>query len=296
VPVLLALLSACATAVNLVLQRDASEVAPEAAGGWRLAGYLVRSPRWLLGQAVWLVAFALQALALHLGRLSVVQPVLVSQLVFTLLIRRFASRWPVRTAAWGSAALLCVSLVVFIAAAEPRGGHPEPTARAWGWALLAVCATAATGAVLGRRGSPQRRAACFACAAAALAALQAALVKAAVQSLSARGLLALLSGWPLYVLVLLGAAGTVLVQAALHAGPLTVSQPVLVVVNPLVSIALSVWLYGEHFTLEPATLAMGSCAFVGLVAGVVLLTATGPRTPPASSTVDGAEALPGRRR
>src|SRR4051794_6601476 len=110
-PVLLALLSACAIAVNLVLQRDASRVAPETAGGWRLAGYLVRDRQWLLGQAMWAVAFGLQALALHLGRLSVVQPVLVSQLVFTLLVRRFVSGWPVRAAAWCSAGLLCVSLV-----------------------------------------------------------------------------------------------------------------------------------------------------------------------------------------
>jgi drug/metabolite transporter (DMT)-like permease len=278
-PVLLALLSACATAVNLVLQRDSSRVAPEEVRGWRLAGYLVRQPRWLLGQAVWVVAFALQALALHLGRLSVVQPVLVTQLVFTLLIRRFVSRWPVRTAAWSSAGLLCVSLAVFLFAAEPRGGHPDPTRAAWVWAVLATCATAAAGAALGRRGTPERRAACLATAAAVLAALQAALVKAAVQTLSTRGLLVLLSGWPIYLLVLLGAVSTVLVQAALHAGPLAVTQPLLVVVNPVASIALSVWLYGEHFTHDPGAVVLGAVSFAGLIAGVVLLTSTGPRAP-----------------
>src|SRR5690348_13684018 len=104
--VLLALLSACATAVNLVLQRDSSRAAPPEASGWRLLPYLVRDRRWLLGQGVWVIAFALQALALHVGRLSVVQPVLVTQLVFTLLIRRFANHWPVLRAAWASAALL----------------------------------------------------------------------------------------------------------------------------------------------------------------------------------------------
>jgi drug/metabolite transporter (DMT)-like permease len=226
---------------------------------------------------VWVVAFVFQALALHLGRLSVVQPVLVTQLVFTLLIRRFVSRWPVRAAAWGSAALLCVSLVAFLVAAEPRGGHPDPTPAAWIWALLATCAIAAAAVALGRSGSPERRAACLAVGAAVLAAFEAALVKAAMQTLSTRGLLVLLAGWPVYLLLLLGAASTVLVQAALHAGPLTVSQPVLVVVNPVVSIGLSVWLYGEHFTRAPGTLALGAVSFAGLVAGVVLLTSTGPR-------------------
>ena len=57
--------------------------------------HLVRQPLWLLGQGAWVVALGLQALALHVGRLSVVQPVLVSELVFVLIIRAFVMHWPV---------------------------------------------------------------------------------------------------------------------------------------------------------------------------------------------------------
>ena len=288
--VLLALLSACATSVNLVLQRDSSSAAPPEAGGWRLLPYLVRDRRWLLGQAVWVVAFGLQALALHLGQLSVVQPVLISQLVFTLLVRRFASRWPVRGAAWGSAALVCVSLAFFLVAAEPRGGHPGATPSAWLWSLLTGGVVAAAAAGLALRGSPARRAAGFAVAAAVLAAVEATLVKQAMDVLSTRGVIAVLSGWPLYVLVLVGSASGLLVQAALHVGPLTVSQPLLVVVNPLVSIVLSVWLFGEHFTRSPGALLLGACSFLGLVAGTVLLTATGPRASAVEATAERAPA------
>jgi len=276
VPVLLALLSALAAAVYLVLQRDSNRAAPTGLPAWRLTLHLLRDPVWLLGQGSWLVAFGLQALALHLGRLSVVQPVLVTELVYTLLIRRFVSRWPVRTAAWGSAALLCGSLGLFLVAAEPRGGHPDPTAAAWAGAFLAVGGGAAVAAVLGRRGSSARRAACYATAAAGLGALEAALVKGAVQQVSLDGLSGLFLDWEVYALAACGAASVVLVQAALHVGPLTVSQPLLVALNPLISIALSIWLFGEHFTGNPATVALGGCAFAGLVLGVVLLTATGP--------------------
>src|SRR5881227_429121 len=114
--VLLALLSACASAVNLVLQRDSSRDAPAEVRGWRLLPYLLRNVRWLLGEGAWVVAFGLQALALHIGQVSVVQPVLVTELVFTLLIRRYVNRRPVRPAAWGSAALLCASLSLFLVA------------------------------------------------------------------------------------------------------------------------------------------------------------------------------------
>jgi hypothetical protein len=66
-PVLLALLSAPASSVDLVLQRDSSRAVPAHVRGRRLAGYLVRDRRWLTGQAAWVAAFALQALALHVG-------------------------------------------------------------------------------------------------------------------------------------------------------------------------------------------------------------------------------------
>jgi hypothetical protein len=84
-----------------------------------------------------------------------------------------------------------------------------------------------------------------------------------------------------------GAYSAVLVQTALRIGPLTVSQPLLAVVNPMVSVLLSVWLFGEHFTGNRATLAMGAGAFLGVVAGVVLLTATGPRRTGTETAVDG---------
>lgn len=276
-PVLLAVLSALASAIGLVVQRDSSRAAPAEVRGRRLAGYLVRNPLWLLGQGAWVVALGLQALALHVGRLSVVQPVLVSELVFVLIIRALVMHWTVRTAAWGSAALLGGSLSVFLVAAEPRGGHPTPTVSAWLWALIATGGFAASMAWLGGRGSPVRRAAFCATAAATLGALEASFLKTATNTLSRHGVLAVFTDWPVYALVVAGACSGVLVQTALRMGPLTVSQPLLAVVNPMVSVLLSVWLFGEHFTDDRATIAMGACAFLGVVAGVVLLTVTGPR-------------------
>jgi hypothetical protein len=277
VPVLLALLSALASAIGLVVQRDSSRDAPAGLRGAGLLGHLVRQPMWLLGQGAWVVAIGLQALALYLGRLSVVQPVLVSELVFVLVIRRLVMHWPVRPAAWAAAAVVGVSLSLFLVAAEPRGGHPTPTTSAWLWALVATGGLCVCAVLLGGRRSPVRRAACYATAAATLGALEASFLKTAMQTLSSQGLVAAFTDWPVYALAIAGAASAVLVQTALRIGPLTVSQPLLVVVNPLVSVVLSVWLFGEHFTDDPATVTLGACAFAGIVGGVALLTSTGPR-------------------
>ncbi len=73
-------------------------------------------------------------------------------------------------------------------------------------------------------------------------------------------------------------AGTLLQQAALHVGPLKVSQPFLVIVDPIVSIALSVWLFAEYFTASAAVLAVAAAAFAVMCAGLVLLTQTAPAT------------------
>ena len=72
--------------------------------------------------------------------------------------------------------------------------------------------------------------------------------------------------------------GALLQQGALHVGPLSVSQPLLVIVNPLASIALSVWLFAEYFTSSAGVIALAAAAFAVMCAGVVILTQTAPAT------------------
>ena len=65
---------------------------------------------------------------------------------------------------------------------------------------------------------------------------------------------------------------------ALHVGPLRVSQPFLVIVDPIISIALSVWLFDERFKPDAVILAVAVIAFAVMCAGVVFLTQTAPAT------------------
>jgi hypothetical protein len=84
--------------------------------------------------------------------------------------------------------------------------------------------------------------------------------------------------WPVYALAAGGVTGIVLVQAALHVGPLSVSQPLLVILDPTASVLLSILLFQERYAGGPAAVAGSAVGFVVMCAGVVALTRTAPPT------------------
>jgi hypothetical protein len=139
---------------------------------------------------------------------------------------------------------------------------------------------------LARWGSPGRRAALYASAAAVMWALVATFIKATTDTLAQFGVAGMFTHWPVYALAVGSVAALFLEQAALHVGPLRVSQPFLVIIDPIVSIALSVWLFGERFTADAAVLAVAAVAFAVMCAGVVLLTQTAPATMKADHHTD----------
>ena len=276
--VIFALLAALSNAVNEATQHVASIAAPRRISGWRLVVYLFRNPLWLFGWVALAGAFVFQALALHIGLISIVQPLLATELVFMLVLRRFWIRQSIGPVTWGAAALTCVGLAVFVVAAEPQGGNPTPTGHHWLTAALACCAGAGVLAILARWGSPSRRAVLYGSAAAVLWALVATFIKATTDTLAQFGVAGMFTRWPVYALAAGSVAALFLQQAALHVGPLRASQPFLVIIDPIVSIGLSVWLFDETFTSDAAVLAIAAAAFAVMCAGVILLTQTTPAT------------------
>jgi drug/metabolite transporter (DMT)-like permease len=101
-------------------------------------------------------------------------------------------------------------------------------------------------------------------------------LKSVTDTLAAFGLGGMLARWPIYALAAAAISATLLEQTALHVGPLSVSQPVLVITDPFASIVLSVWLFDERFTNSPAKIAVAVVAFVVMAAGVAVLTRTAP--------------------
>jgi drug/metabolite transporter (DMT)-like permease len=276
--VLFALVAAFTNAVSVITQHVASTSDPEASTGWRLVRYLARNPLWILGWLALIGSFVFQALALHNGLLSIVQTLLMTELVFSLVLRRVWLHQSISRSAWGSALLTCAAVSVFIVVAEPRGGRPLPDPRAWSASILACGGAAGVLALLGTRGSPGRRAGLSATSAGIVWALESTFIKAATDTLTHDGVGGAFVHWPVYAVAIGGVVGSLLTQVALHVGPLRISQPFLVIVDPLVSIALSVYLFGEYFTADAGDIAVASLAFAASCVGVVLLTRTVPET------------------
>ena len=260
------------------MQHVASIGDPERDKGWRFVRYLVSNPLWLLGWVALAGAFVFQAIALHNGAMSVVQPLLVTELIFALVLRWLWLHQSIRPVTWWAAASTCVALAVFIAVSEPSGGSALPTSGAWVAATATVAGISGLLVLLGLRGTPRRRAAVLGASASMLWALVATFIKATTDSLSQFGVSGMFTHWPVYALAVSGLIAELLNQAALHVGPLSMSQPFLVIVDPIVSIALSVWVFGETFNPDAVRLAVGSFAFAAMCVAVAVLTRTAPAT------------------
>ena len=261
-----ALLAAALFAVATALQHRSAGLVTD---GHRRGGFVsrtLRHPLWLAGSVANLAGFGLHALALRDGPLTLVQPLLVVGVIFTLPLRQVMERRRPRRAEVGWAAALTLGLTVFLILATPSNG---PAQRA-DPAPLVVCAAAAALAVAGclaagRRAAAATGAMLLGVAAGLLLAVAAGVLKETTSVLS-RGPVALFTAWPVYALVVVGGAGLLLSQYAYRAGPLSASLPAITAVNPVFSVVIGVAVFDEPFRAAPGYL-------LGEVLGLALMAA-----------------------
>ena len=288
--IVFAVLSALTNACSAVLQRLAVvDRTSRAQPAWRTAIDLVRQPVWLLGALFLVGTFAFQALALYFGPLSVVQPVLVLELIFTLGLRVFVLHDGIAARTWSAALMICAGLAAFLIVASPTEGTHVPDARQWIQAVSTRGLIVAVLLLLSRYGSPARSAALFGAATAVVWSVDAAFVKQTVDVLAHVGPLGLLTAWPFYAMIATGVLGTALLQGAYAVGPLAASQAALLIVDPLVSIALGIELFHEQLNTGPGYLAGAAASLAVLAAGVVMLSIWAPPV----MTADELARLPG---
>jgi drug/metabolite transporter (DMT)-like permease len=275
--ILFALLGAFSQALTSVLQKLANVAgSEEERSGWETTKFLIRQPIWLLGMVCMGGTFIFTALALYFGTLATVQPILVTELIFTLALRALWLHDRIASRTWGAAGLLCAGLFGFLVVAHPQEGHGRPTAGAWAVALGSRGLVVVILIVLSRWGSPARKAALLGAAAALVWAIDAAFVKAATEVLAHHGWSGLFEHWPLYAVVASGVLGTVLLEAAFAAGPLAASQSALLIVDPLASIAIGIELFGEQLRSSPVAIVLQILFLGGMFGGGVLLSRWAP--------------------
>jgi drug/metabolite transporter (DMT)-like permease len=272
-----ALLGAFSQALTSVLQRLANVGGEHTKrSGWEQTKYLVRQPMWLAGMATMGGTFVFTAVALYLGELATVQPILVTELIFTLALRALWLHDRIAGRTWGAAAMLCAGLAGFLVVAHPREGIGRPSFAGWAVALSSRGLLILVLVILARWGSPARKAALLGASAGLMWAIDAAVVKTATEVLGHEGIVRLFLHWPVYGVVITGVLGTVLLEAAFTAGPLSASQSTLLIVDPLASIAIGIELFHEKLNNSPAAISAEVLFLVVMFTGVVLLSLWAP--------------------
>ncbi len=253
-------------ASDVIEQRATHKVAKRPPLDLRLFADLAVNRLWLIGITVDIAASGMQAIALHFGPLALVQPILVLDLLFAVVIAGVLTRRrPDRV--MGAGVLCCAGgLVLFLAVARPQSA-PVSVAPTILLPLGVGIAGTIVLCLVAWRVSPRRflpLATAFACG--AIFGVTAFLLKEITQTIG-HGFNPPSLQWPLYAFVVAEPLGFLLNQDAFQESSLI--APVLAirtVTDPLVAIGIGlVWL-NERIASSPA-------AIVGEVAGLIIMSA-----------------------
>ena len=233
---------------------------------------LVKHPIWLFAIGLDFAAYFLEAAALSVGSIVLVQTLLVSGLLFALPLSAIGRATKPGRSEWFAAAALAAVIAVFLAVGEPIG--TSGTATGFEWILgFGFCMSIALLMVLVTRGAqPHNRALGLAVATGSCYACTAALTKQVVDFLGDHDVSGLFLRWPVYALAVFSVTGLILNQSAFHAGHLAASLPALAVTNPILSSFLGVLLFEENLKAHGIVQYLIVAAAVGvMLVGVVRL-------------------------
>lgn len=229
-----------------VLQRRAARDEPESAGfSIRMLWDLVRRPVWALGVATMIAGFLLHAVSISLSRISLVQPLLVSELPFTLLLAAWAFGVRLPRAVLGAILLQSAGLAAFVSTLSPTGGNAAAVAPGtWALGVGLTCAVVVVLVVLGYLGRREHRAAALGAATGIVFGLNSSLI-AGVGASVAHGA-GLFAVWQTYAVAVVAPVSFFLLQNSLQAGNLAASQPGFTLLNPLTSVCWGLAVFGEQ--------------------------------------------------
>jgi drug/metabolite transporter (DMT)-like permease len=268
----LAVSAACCLGFGFVLQQNAAQRAPLSDFlSLRLLFDLMQVPRWLGGIAFMVAGMVLGAIALSQGEISLVEPLLATNLLFALGLSRLQTRQSLGRQGWTGLALLAGGVTAFIVAGQPRGGTAvsDPFRH---WLIIgAMVGLALLLTTFAKRSRLSAGPVLLALAAGLLYGVQDALTRVSGQRFSEGGLTDLVTTWQPYGVVVIGVTGLILVQSAFETAPLRMSLPALTAAQPLAGIACGVGFLGDRLRTDAGALAWEAAGLAAIVGGIVLL-------------------------
>ena len=230
-----------------------------------------RQPLWWAGTLAAVGGYLFQAVALAHGSLLLVQPLLVSSLLFALPMSARASHQRITWTQWRWAIVLTAALTAIVIIGRSHEGDYHPPLPPWALALVVTVAPVAACVIGARRATGRVRAMLLGGAVAVLLGTIAVLTKVCTHRFAVGRWHALLTVPAPYVLVVLAVALTVLQQAAFHAGALQASVPIMLIGEPIVAVLLGVLFLGERLEVRgPAVPALFAAVAAMVVAAAAL--------------------------
>ncbi len=272
VAALLAILAAVSFALAATLWQRASVAAGIEAGRPQGLLRLLTNGVWLLGLGAQILGIVLQAAALDRGRVAIIQPLLVTAVVWALPLGYFLTNQTIARRHVLGAAIVVAGLAIFASVGDPAGGVDDAPTSDWIAAFLVIGAVCAALLLFAGRGDLSAKAAVLGTTAGMLYGVSATLMKPVVEELHADGAAAVLESWELWVMAATGIVGFYVQQLSLATGRLVTSVATVSVANPVVSVLLGVLVLQERLDQPPAwhaVVAVGGLALALLGAVVV---------------------------
>jgi drug/metabolite transporter (DMT)-like permease len=226
---------------------------------------------WVGGIAAMLIGDGLQAWALGVGSLAVVEPVLTTSLLFALPLSAAWRREHLRRREWAGAVMVSAGIGLLLGIGSPTVGRSDMPAlqwvlvalAAWGFALLLV-------SIALRSPWPSTRAALIGAAAGTLFGLQDALTRYCLHWFG-KDFVHLALSWQPYVLLISAVYGLTLAQSAYEAGPLTASLPTMTIGEPVVGMLIGMLALNEQLAHAPIDLGWEAFGALVMIIGTWML-------------------------
>ena len=291
VPGLIATASAVSFAVSNALQHRAAGTVPSTVRGpLPVLGHLARQPTWLVATCVSFCALMLHAVALGLGSIALVQPLMLLGVVLAVPVRALLGRTAPSWSEIRAVAVTGAGLAVFVVTADPQSSGREPDPKAWLLFLLG-CFILGAGALRASRSqsrSGPRQAALLGVGAGVMFGATAGLLKllGAAATTDRRN--------PVEIVALLGALvaaglmGTAMNQRAYQIARISYSLPLVNVVDIVVALMFGAIVLGESPARSLPVIAIQVAALGCVVAGLRLIS----RLPTELDSVEVRQELP----